>query len=729
MANRELAASDSTSLLGKAAPITLLGKTLERDEQGWHYIMTFPVVLEDKAKEYREEKMTKCIEQARQCYTTGKEGGWSLVADMFKDDMNKFEYFETHRKAVVKILAGPQAGYTLDTMKSIDGDELFLKIKLDNNELVGMILDRMDMPMHISPSLYTIDKIKAPDFTELQSEFKDPKNMCPTIQMSGGVFSGDDHCSAYTAFTMVKKGKNFFDDFTDDMYVHAARRRLEELIKPQVLIDQEVLGQYFPVHQWDQVLALHEVGFTQLRFMSYEGQNLLFRYMGCEVAYFFHWFTFYTIALTPLAVGAAVIRILRNYHVVNAQFYHEITCAYAILVIVWCAFWGAYYNRSAEVCHEKWGTRMRLEAAKPLNTFNVKYRGTTMETLQNAFHWFLVVLFLAETGYVTGYISGLRRSMEEDGDSSLFGLDHETSMTVAKTLVTVNIKVVAAIWQILSPWLTQRENHRTAAEQKDSRVIKLFIVKAVVYYYPFMYIAFMQKHIEGCDGPCISLLQENLAIFFVTQLATMFGTVAFTIVMTRFQIWWELRKATKKVNDALQYTYLQLQAKCPVYEEDTDDLMEIVLALGFLIMFSVALPSMVCIAFVANFLELKLLAFRMLYVNKRARRRVQFGIGVWTVIIRILSVIGVLTNGAIACFVYNDTPIQTLPMWKRMLTFIVLQNIIIVVRVIIEVAISPVTPAIVRAREINDIVLDELTGDVAVKYEAPSTTCPEMPLV
>merc|ERR1719389_613333 len=109
---------------------------------------------------------------------------------------------------------------------------------------------------------------------------------------------------------------------------------------------------------------------------------------------------------------------------------------------------------------------------------------------------------------------------------------------------------------------------------------------------------------------------------------------------TRFQVWSELRKVNAKADPSRakpQYTYLQLQAKCPDFTEDTDDLMEIVLSLGFLVMFSVALPAMVCIAFFANFIQVKLLAFRNVYVTRRPMQVVQLGIGVWSNIIRILA--------------------------------------------------------------------------------------------
>jgi len=144
--------------------------------------------------------------------------------------------------------------------------------------------------------------------------------------------------------------------------------------------------------------------------------------------------------------------------------------------------------------------------------------------------------------------------------------------------------------------------------------------------------------------------------------------------------------------------------------------MEIVLSLGFLVMFSVALPAMVCIAFIANFIQVKLLAFRAVYVTRRPVQVVQLGIGVWSVIIRILTVIGVITNSAVAAFVFDDTWLEEWHLVKRLVIFIFMQNLIIAARVVIELFITPVPPSVVRAREINAVVMDELMGDVVVPY-------------
>jgi len=147
------------------------------------------------------------------------------------------------------------------------------------------------------------------------------------------------------------------------------------------------------------------------------------------------------------------------------------------------------------------------------------------------------------------------------------------------------------------------------------------------------------------------------------------------------------------------------------------------------LMFSVVLPAMVGVAIVASFVEGKLIANRMVYVNKRPKRVVQLGIGVWAMIIRILAVIGVITNSAIACFVYNDTALDEHPPAQRLLEFIILQNLFIALRILFELFINPVPKAITRCREINAIVLDELSGNVEGRIPPKPKAIPTIEII
>merc|ERR1712187_927595 len=98
------------------------------------------------------------------------------------------------------------------------------------------------------------------------------------------------------------------------------------------------------------------------------------------------------------------------------------------------------------------------------------------------------------------------------------------------------------------------------------------------------------------------------------------------------------------------YSYLELQSKCPQYLDDTDDFMELIISLAFVMMFSAALPVMAWLAFVCNILEMKLLAWRMVNVNQRPVPRGQNGIGIWNDIVKAICLLSILCNVALVVF-------------------------------------------------------------------------------
>merc|ERR1711933_119656 len=212
----------------------------------------------------------------------------------------------------------------------------------------------------------------------------------------------------------------------------------------------------------------------------------------------------------------------------------------------------------------------------------------------------------------------------------------------------IHIKIVAAVWGFLSPTLTGGENHKTKQELKSAMVLKIFIVKAVVYFYPFLYLAFFKKYFDGCEGDggdgCIAELNENLAVFFATHIATVLVMIFISVCATKFSIMREIRAVKDKRSSTEAYSYLELQSKCPQYLDDTDDFMELIFSLAFVMMFSASLPVMAGLAFLCNLLEMKLLAWRMVYVNQRPVPRGQHGIGIWSDIIRIICILSVFCN-------------------------------------------------------------------------------------
>lgn len=176
-------------------------------------------------------------------------------------------------------------------------------------------------------------------------------------------------------------------------------------------------------------------------------------------------------------------------------------------------------------------------------------RGSCSENLRNLLHWTLVILFLSETVFFSRFIANWRGELFENPDGMTFGMQNTDAAKYFKYLVTANIKVVDAVWTPLCIYLTKHENHRTEMALKSALILKLFAVKSVLFYYPFIRTIFIQPHVEGCPGPgnhisglalmpendwfkqmlsnqqiccslatgCLDALRADLQLFFITQ--------------------------------------------------------------------------------------------------------------------------------------------------------------------------------------------------------------------
>jgi hypothetical protein len=253
----------------------------------------------------------------------------------------------------------------------------------------------------------------------------------------------------------------------------------------------------------------------------------------------------------------------------------------------------------------------------------------------------------------------------------------------------------------------------------------MFCVKFVVYYYPFFYGAFIQEHVEGCGGSdtgCIDLLEENLAIFFITHIVTVLVGIAIPIGTFYYAVYQEKKKAKDK-----EYTYLQAQAKCAEYAGDIDDFMELVLSLGFVMMFVVVLPVMAPLACLCNLIELRLQAFKMMYVTRRTNPVGQEGIGAWAEIIKIMATMSVIINVALA--VFSMHPIKDKPMHFKLLAFLGAEHVLFMITSIIQRCTPPMELTQEAIIEHEEDVEDDIQGDQEKKVHAePNTNPPALPM-
>mmetsp|Transcript_41200 Transcript_41200/g.74602 ORF Transcript_41200/g.74602 Transcript_41200/m.74602 type:complete len:741 (-) Transcript_41200:52-2274(-) len=699
-------------ILSDQDKITVLGFPMLKNDDNWHWVFTFPLAHNEEAKKVFAEEMPEA-EKAWTAIFTGAEGsGTSRV----KPKMTRKEFQHAVFEEMVDIMSGPRCGLTLGTHVSIDGDELFLMVSLENQEAITEIAEISEYRTMIASAAYKEVDIAIPTDSKLGPKFDE---IAEGLSLDRVYFKSETTLfNHYPATVTYRKGKaNRLEHFRNPDLIRLSKHRMQHFFNFNSLDSYGAINQVFAVHNWDRLEALHQQGWndpTKLIYWPAEGStDNVSKYFYSEIAFQFHWYNLFTRFMAAPALLSVVSFLLRNFGGFDSRHKSMITGAFAVFICIWSSIFMAYYIQKKNLKILRWGMKNFNDVGAAVRKeFSDEYRDTWKETLQNGMHWFLCCFFIAETLGIISWIASVRHDAKQDPEGLTWGISNALVASTMNYLVTVNIKVVDKLWTVLSSHLTSRENWRTEADLKGAMVLKLFTVKFVVFYYPFFYTIFLKPHIEGCgpgggiDG-CVTELNDSLMIFFVTQIVTEMAMLVVQLALTYYAVKSEI-SAAKKTAGLQEYSYLELQAKAAPYGtiEQMEDFMNQVVSYGFIVMFSVTLPFMCFLSFATNFMFKKLVAYKICYAHQRPDPNGCEGIGSWEHIIATLSYIGVFVNAYIAVFalpLMNDLELTT-----KIIIFIAAEHGMLLVKLLIDAAFGDKSTAQLRIEEHNDDYIEKV---------------------
>mmetsp|Transcript_27546 Transcript_27546/g.44191 ORF Transcript_27546/g.44191 Transcript_27546/m.44191 type:complete len:741 (+) Transcript_27546:113-2335(+) len=699
-------------ILSDQDKITVLGFPMLKNDDNWHWVFTFPLEHDEETKKKFAEVMPEA-EKAWTAIFTGAEGsGTSRV----KPKMTRKEFQHAVFEEMVDIMSGPLCGLTLGTHPSIDGDELFLMASLENPEAIEEIAEILEYRTLIASAAYKKAAVAIPTDKKIGNIFDEVVEGLSLDRLYiESETTSFNHYPATVAYRKVKAKK--LSHFRNPDLIRLSQRRMQHFFNFNSLDSYGAINQVFAVHNWDRLEALHQQGWndpTKLIYWPAEGStDNVSKYFYSEIAFQFHWYNLFTRFMAAPALLSVVSFLLRNFGGFDSRHKSMITGAFAVFICIWSSIFMAYYIQKKNLKILRWGMKNFNEVGAAVRKdFSDDYRDTWSETLQNGMHWFLCCFFIAETLGIISWIASVRHDAKQDPEGLTWGISNALVASTMNYLVTVNIKVVDKLWTVLSSHLTSRENWRTEADLKGAMVLKLFLVKCVVFYYPFFYTIFLKPHIEGCgpgggiDG-CVTELNDSLMIFFVTQIVTEMAMLVVQLALTYYAVKSEI-SAAKKTAGLQEYSYLELQAKAAPYGtiDQMADFMNQVVSFGFIVMFSVTLPFMCFLSFATNFMFKKLVAYKICYAHQRPDPNGCEGIGSWEHIIATLSYIGVFVNAYIAVFalpLMNDLELVT-----KILIFFAAAHGMLLVKFLIDAAFGDKSTAQLRIEEHNDDYIEKV---------------------
>ncbi|CAB3994319.1 anoctamin-4-like isoform X1 [Paramuricea clavata] len=377
------------------------------------------------------------------------------------------------------------------------------------------------------------------------------------------------------------------------------------------------------------------------------------------------------------------LKISCTYLKVAHWFDNDLSVAFACIMSIWSTLFLEFWKRQQAILGYTWHTldfeeveeqvrpeyaavvttlrenpaTGRMEPYTPKTTLYKKYAGVFSVVA------FMITLVLFAVIGVVVYRAAVFGAAASSSDGSIrTNAKIITSMTAA-VLNLIAINILKFVYQYVAHWLTNWQNPRTKTDWEDSYTVKMYIYQFVNMYSSLFYIAFFKinlfvgtpghylrmgkNRLDGCGAQgCLVELCIQLVIIMVGQQVISNFTEVMIPYLTKL---WNERKATKE-----SITHL------PQWEQDYFlpavegtmfwEYLEVVLQLGFVMMFVAAFPLAPLFAFANGVLEIRVDAINFIRDQRRPMPNMAEDIGAWYPIIDALSSFSVLVNAFVIAF-------------------------------------------------------------------------------
>jgi len=557
----------------------------------------------------------------------------------------------------------PTLGFNFDAFTSIDGDEIFISISLDNCKMIEHYLVASHGELQLRPDLES--KLGVGDCCDPNAQttpwVRYERSMVERLA-SCNVIDKDDPRSVF----ITHRGHHPEGCLLSGLQRF---RTIYRYLSSGVDFDSaERLGMihtWYPAHSLPRLqrLGLLWGNFSLLKDLTFRQPiSMINEYFGNRVSFLFAWTGVYCkalLALVPLALMwefAGLTVPLFSSTISPDEACRQIL-GMTIIVLIWSKIASNLYAREEVFFMNKWGMNADLkqriirseykgELKPTLHDSNLQEKQasvlvTDIKLAVSAFVTLLAVLLVAFAIFLWVAIF--------DGRMNL----------LASICLTIQITIFGFLFNILAGFLTEWENHKYADSFYNSYLIKQFLFSFVNSYWAFLYLAIKQRHTEkGCPaGGCLWVMRKQLTITLIILSVMRIVTVCLQTFIVKFKLWWEDRALKKElgVEELPKRSFVEEQAKYADFRtiEQVQAMLQLVIPLGYVILFGGIAPITIPFAFAVFAVSLRAQGFLLCTTTKRPVPSAQYGMGAWKTIVTTLMNIAVLLAGFMLA-VYGD---------------------------------------------------------------------------
>lgn len=451
-----------------------------------------------------------------------------------------------------------------------------------------------------------------------------------------------------------------------------------------------ILG-FFPLHDIVELRRLEDKWLTFIEMPWNQNLEVCRNYYGEKVAFYFGWLGHYTSWLLPAGIlgffsWIGVATLSNNPSAPNIPFF-------AAFIAIWSTLFLEFWKRKEKRYSMMWGTEqyeneeserpnfIGVPSVSPVDGSHILYFSKfSFYTRIYSSALTIAVLIVVVIGVIIGIIfAGVFMTNSDNQDLAA------SSPVIGGLLNAVQIQVLNAIYSRIAIFLTDYENHRTNTSYENSLMAKTFIFQFVNSFASLFYIAFVRPFIPQLDpcpgGDCLKVLQASLGSIFLTKLAT--GSVLSLLVPYIME---KMKERGQSVGvDKSDLTEVELQFLLGDYDVTLGtfaDYAELTMQFGYVTMFITAYPLATILAFVNNYVEMRVDAWKMCAFLKRPEPRGADNIGTWYFVLEIISFSAVLVNSALVAS--TGTFALTFSWAARVWIFVGMSTGIIIIKTVVS---------------------------------------------
>jgi len=544
-------------------------------------------------------------------------------------------------------------GFDVSIFSSVGNDELFLAISLNRKQWISYYLTETRLPLQITHSVVKAlgvgqdpgDPNSSPPYVQYNQD------MAKSLYRKGITAAEDDRLLYRTWYDRDPNGSVM----SSKMRVHFILRELQGCLDLDVAKEIGMLAQWYPAHSEMTIKMLREIWadrWSDLHFV--QPVILLKQYFGSQVAFNFAWQGLYCKGLIALSVVAVVVEMLKIFppilvgvELINSR----VLLPFSIVIAIWARIMANLWEREETYFTHQWD----MHVGKISRFQRPSFRGELcMSDVDNNLTDDRMPPGPAARRRLCSLCITLTCCCFVMCAISLWIYSHDGEMDLVSSLtLSLFIKIFELCYNAISAKLAQYENHKYEDSFHNSVVWHQFIFQAINSYWAIVSIAINLQWSGRCvKSLCLTSLKIQTTMLMLILLSCSMAFSAIELVLVRVSLELENRKLKRRLGKDVaqkrtaQRSFLEEQAKYNKFEtrEQIENTLQLVLALGYVLLFGTLQPLVVPLCLVHFAFTLRVRAALLTRYAQRCVPHELVGIGAWKPAVSILMNVGVFSS-------------------------------------------------------------------------------------